>query len=182
MDLVGGASPAQVISRHTIDWVIKKIKPLSESSSSRLHGSPLWVTAVARTRNPMGRTSVTAPHRIIATMPHRMIIAAMPHRTIVVVVPPFVTVTTIFLVSVGGGIVGSSRYVCGVYQLGMRGRRGCERGCEGYGRRRRRRLGFEVEERVNDSAGIYWEEECERIGVRVKGFESFFDTFNFVIS
>ncbi|WVZ05618.1 hypothetical protein V8G54_018964 [Vigna mungo] len=32
--------------------------------------------------------------------------------------------------------------------------------------------GFEMEERVNDGAGISWEEEGERIDVLVKGFGS----------
>ncbi|WVZ02158.1 hypothetical protein V8G54_022964 [Vigna mungo] len=41
-------------------------------------------------------------------------------------------------------------------------------------------LGFEVDECVNDGAGICWEEEGERIGVRVKGLN--FESFNFAIS
>lgn len=43
-------------------------------------------------------------------------------------------------------------------------------------------LGFQIEERVNNSAGICREEEEKRIGVGVKDFGSFFDSFNFVIS
>ncbi|KOM47036.1 hypothetical protein LR48_Vigan07g074000 [Vigna angularis] len=58
MDLVGGASSTQVISRHTIDWVIKKIKTIE-------------------------RVLLVAPSSsIVAAMPHQTIAGAMPHRTI----------------------------------------------------------------------------------------------------
>ncbi|KOM44147.1 hypothetical protein LR48_Vigan05g175200 [Vigna angularis] len=75
----------------------------------------------------MGRASVAAPHQIVATMPHRMIVAAMPHRTIVAAMPPF------------GWEGGEDAREVAEVRVG---------GEDGVG------LGFEVEERVNGSAGI----------------------------
>ncbi|KOM56495.1 hypothetical protein LR48_Vigan10g238700 [Vigna angularis] len=102
MDLVGGASPTQVISRHTIDWIIKKIKT-------------------------MERFLLAAPSSlIVAAMPHRTIATAMPHRMIAAAMPPF------------GWEGGEDAREVMEVRVG---------GEDGVG------LGFEVEERVNGSAG-----------------------------
>ncbi|KOM39854.1 hypothetical protein LR48_Vigan04g005200 [Vigna angularis] len=152
MDLVGGVSPTQVISRHTIDWVIKKIKTIE-------------------------RVLLVAPSSsIIAAMPHRMIVAAICERIKFVMVKQCTEgeeeqkqnknqkwrdlMCELPLPMPSRPEPGRRRNQKIGFSLGFRSIRGWEGGEDArevvevkVGGEDNVRLGFEVEERVNGSAG-----------------------------